>query len=294
MEEIRETAGNVIKSVLINTGQKETAKNGDYIGDGGLLYCGSCHTRKELIVTFPAGLMGPHEIRRKVPCVCKCAREANEERKRQEEYQEKMARIQRIRDASMMESKYRDARFSSYTVADQNRKVYQIARKYADNFRQMTEDNQGIVFWGPVGTGKSFTAACIANELLARQTPVIMTSFVKILQNLQRQGQDEAAYISTLNNAGLLILDDLGTERNTDYALEKVYNVIDSRSREAKPMILTTNLTLSEMLEADDIRYKRIYDRIFETCLPVEVSGESFRRISAVRRFDKMSKFMEG
>lgn len=58
-------------------------------------------------------------------------------------------------------------------------------------------------------------------------------------------------------------------------------------------MVLTTNLTLSEMLDVEDIRYKRIYDRIFETCLPVEVSGESFRKISAERRFDKMAKFMQ-
>lgn len=290
MEEIREAAGNALQGIVANSTAVE--KDGDYIGDGGLLYCGKCHTRKERIVTFPAGLMGPVDIEKKVPCICICEQEAREKEKQQEEYREKMARIQRIRDASMMESKYRDARFSSYTVVNQNQRVYQIAKKYAENFRKMMKDNQGIIFWGPVGTGKSFTAACIANELLSVQVPVIMTSFVKILQNLQAQ-QDEAAYISILNNASLLILDDLGTERNTDYALEKVYNVIDSRSREAKPMILTTNLTLSEMLDIEDIRYKRIYDRIFETCLPVEVAGESFRKISAEQRFDRMAKFMQ-
>lgn len=291
MEEIREAAGNALQGIIANSTAIE--KDGDYIGDGGLLYCGKCHTKKERFVTFPAGLISQGEVERKVPCVCICEQEAMRKRKQQEEYREKMARIQRIRDASMMESKYRDARFSSYTVTSQNKRVFQIAKRYTENFQQMLKDNQGIIFWGPVGTGKSFTAACIANELLSCQVPVVMTSFVKILQNLQAQ-QDEAAYISMLNNASLLILDDLGTERNTDYALEKVYNVIDSRSREAKPMILTTNLTLSEMLDVEDIRYKRIYDRIFETCLPVEVAGESFRKISAEQRFDRMAKFMEG
>lgn len=156
----------------------------------------------------------------------------------------------------------------------------------------MYQESQGIIFYGPVGTGKSFTAACIANNLLDNQTSVIMTSFVKILQNIQNQ--DEAAYIAMLNTAKLLILDDLGTERNTDFALEKVYNIIDSRSRSTKPMILTTNLSLEDMMNVQDIRYKRIYDRIFETCFPVEISGESFRRIAAEQRFDKMAKFMEG
>ena len=115
---------------------------------------------------------------------------------------------------------------------------------------------------------------------------------MKILQNIQ--GEDESGYISMLNNAKLLILDDLGTERNTDYALEKVYNIVDSRSRVSKPMILTTNLDLQDMIQAEDIRYKRIYDRILETCYPVKVSGDSFRRISAEQRFDRMAKFMEG
>ena len=291
MEGIREAAGNILQGIISSSTARK--KDGDYIGDGGLLYCGKCHSRKERIVTFPAGLMGPDEVGHKVTCICKCEQEAMEERKRQEEYREKMARIQRIRDASMMESRYREAKFSSYSVIDQNRKVYQIAKKYADNFDRMLKDNQGLIFWGPVGTGKSFTAACIANELLAIQIPVVMTSFVKILQNLQAQKQDEAAYFAILNNASLLVLDDLGTERNTDYALEKVYNVIDSRSKEAKPMILTTNLTISEMLDVEDIRYKRIYDRIFETCLPVEVSGESFRKVAAEQRFDRMAKFMQ-
>ena len=61
-------------------------------------------------------------------------------------------------------------------------------------------------------------------------------------------GADEAAYIGMLNACSLLIIDDLGAERNTDYALEKVYNVIDSRVRADKPMILTTNLTFDEMM----------------------------------------------
>ena len=286
MEEISEAARNVLNDIIAGSTVKEN--DGDYINSDGLLYCGKCHTKKERFVQY----LG--EAERKVPCVCKCQQEANEEQKRQEEYREKIFQIRRIRDSSMIDSKYRDAKFGSYKVIEQNKKVYQIASKYANNFDRMLKDNQGIIFWGPVGTGKSFTAACIANDLMERQVPVVMTSFVKILQNLQNQKQDEAEYIAILNNASLLILDDLGTERNTDYALEKVYNVIDSRSREKKPMILTTNMTVSDMLENEDIRYKRIYDRIFETCLPVEVSGTSFRKIAAEQRFEKMVKFMEG
>ena len=97
MEEIRETAANALHSIVANSAA--TMENGDYIGDGGLLYCGKCHTKKERVVTFPAGLMGPEEVKRKVPCVCTCRQAAMEKEKQQEEYREKMARIQRIRKA---------------------------------------------------------------------------------------------------------------------------------------------------------------------------------------------------
>lgn len=98
-----------------------------------------------------------------------------------------------------------------------------------------------------------------------------MTSFVKVLQVIQDNTENETEFVNRLCAARLLIIDDLGTERNTDYALEKVYNVIDSRYRTGKPLILTTNLNLQDMQMTQDIRYQRIYDRIFEMCHPVMV-----------------------
>lgn len=292
MTDIKDLGEKIMAGLLDGMADSESLKDGDYIGEDGLIYCGKCRTKKQTIINLPEGGIFGQGGRRKVPCVCKCMKEAEEQRKKQEQYREEMGRIQRMRDASLMDSKYSGARFSAYQTTADNIRAYRVAENYARNFSQMYQESQGIIFYGPVGTGKSFTAACIANDLLDNQTSVIMTSFVKILQNIQNQ--DEAAYIAMLNTAKLLILDDLGTERNTDFALEKVYNIIDSRSRSTKPMILTTNLSLEDMMNVQDIRYKRIYDRIFETCFPVEISGESFRRIAAEQRFDKMAKFMEG
>ena len=82
--------------------------------------------------------------------------------------------------------------------------------------------------------------------------------------------------------------------RMQDFALEKVYNIVDSRYRARLPMILTTNLELSDMQRASDIRYSRIYDRIFEVCYPVRFTGSSFRKLEAKKRFDEMKSFLEG
>lgn len=268
-------------------GEINPEKAGDYIGDDGMLHCGVCGCAKQRHVKIPD--MGIDMV---VPCICDCQKKELEEKKRRDEYQEQMRMITRLKESSMMASKFREATFENYRVRPENEKPLRIARKYVENFNDMRSKNQGLLLWGPVGTGKSYTAACIANALMERRISVVMTSFVKILQDV-RDSDREADYIRVLNNASLLIIDDLGAERNTDYALEKVYNVIDSRIRTDKPMILTTNLVLRDMMQTQDIRYKRIYDRIFETCYPVEMPGKSFRLDAAAERFEEMKKLIE-
>jgi DNA replication protein DnaC len=263
----------------------ERLAEGDHIGEDGLVYCGKCGSRKQLRVKFGDKT---HVVR----CVCKCESKELEEKKRQEEYEEQMRRINRLKEASMMDKKYREVTFDKYEVREENKKVFEMAKKYADRFQDMYKKNQGLLLYGPVGTGKSFTAACIGNYLLNNAKPVIMTSFVKILQDIWENDR-EAEYITILNSASLLIIDDLGTERETDYALEKVYNIIDSRVRVNKPMIITSNLELNDMMECEDIRKKRIYDRILECCYPMYVGGKSFRMMKAAQRFDEMKDFLE-
>ena len=263
----------------------ERLAEGDHIGEDGLVYCGKCGSRKQLRVKFGDKT---HVVR----CVCKCESKELEEKKKQEEYEEQMRRINRLKEASMMDKKYREVTFDKYEVREENKKVFEMAKKYVDRFQDMYKKNQGLLLYGPVGTGKSFTAACIGNYLLDNAKPVIMTSFVKILQDIWENDR-EAEYITILNSASLLIIDDLGTERETDYALEKVYNIIDSRVRANKPMIITSNLELNDMMECEDVRKKRIYDRILECCYPMYVGGKSFRMMKAAQRFDEMKDFLE-
>ncbi|MCM1245711.1 MAG: ATP-binding protein [Roseburia sp.] len=266
---------------------KTQKEQDDYYGEDGLLYCGKCRTKRETKITY-GGMV------RTVPCICRCRSEKREKRKARDEYEEKMRMVERLRNNSLMESKYKAASFSSLIQTKENQKVCGIAKKYTEQFSTMFENNQGILFWGSVGTGKSYLAACIANTLLNNMVTVVMTSFVEILQKLQNPQFDESTYLENLNRVKLLIIDDLGTERNTDYALEKVYNVIDGRYRSGMPLILTTNMALDEMMKTTDIRYKRVYDRIFEMCYPVHVTGDSWRKTEAARRFDEMKSIMEG
>jgi DNA replication protein DnaC len=67
----------------------------------------------------------------------------------------------------------------------------------------------------------------------------------------------------------LLVFDDLGAERGTEFAREQVYNVVNARWESGRPFIVTTNLTLQEMQNEEQMVLKRIYDRVLDVCRPV-------------------------
>ena len=275
--------GEVTEKVLASIADSAGSLPDDYIGSDGLLYCGQCNTRKEREIIWFDGKP------KKVPVMCKCRAEEERLKKEQMQKEEEMRSIQRANDT------FRTACFANYQIRNGNERHLKVAKKYCIEFSKMYERNQGLLFWGTVGTGKSYTAACIANYLLEANTSVVMTSFVRILQEMQGFDRErEETFTNKLNSVKLLIIDDLGAERSTDYALEKVYGIIDNRYRAKKPLILTTNLTLRQMQEATDIRYARIYDRIFEMCYPMEFSGVSWRKREAAQRYEETRKILEG
>ncbi|MCM1277111.1 MAG: ATP-binding protein, partial [Lachnospiraceae bacterium] len=142
-----------------------------------------------------------------------------------------------------------------------------------------------LLLFGGVGTGKTFTAACIANALLEKNYSAVMVSLVSLID-----GADEI--IRRMGDIDLLILDDLGAERSTDYGFERIYAVCDARYRCGKPVIYTSNLPLETFKESADIRCARIYDRVLERCYPVEFRGVSRRKREARRGFEEMNELL--
>ena len=100
-------------------------------------------------------------------------------------------------------------------------------------------------------------------------------------------------YISRLCSYPLLILDDFGMERGTEYGLEQVYSVIDSRYRSGKPLIVTTNLTLEELQHPQDTPHARIYDRLLSMCAPVRFTGSNFRKETAQDKLGRLKQLMK-
>lgn len=273
-------------------------ENGDYYDSEGFLVCGKCHTRRQVEVNMPDLKAVPFDpkkkVRVKMPVSCRCRAERRYQEEQMLQQDKDMRAMEVLKRQSLMDERLRDVSFDSFRKTNDNAYNLKLCLRYANHFDEMLAKNQGLLFYGGVGTGKTFAAACIANHLLNQRIPVIMTSFVKLLESMQGFSEDDSALIARLNRAKLLIIDDLGAERSTDYALEKVYDIVDSRYRAKLPIILTTNLSMTELKESTDIRYNRIYDRIFEMCYPMQFKGQSWRKVEAARRFDAMKNFLEG
>jgi len=273
--------------------RNQEVHDGDFYDKDGYLICGKCKKPRQMLKTFNEGDFAkpirPFKIA--IDCQCDLDRKAAEEKARIDK--ENMERVKRLKSISLMDEKFVDARFCFFETNKYNERNFKLCKRYAEKFEQMEEKSQGLLMWGNVGTGKSFAAACVANYLLEHYTSVVMTSFVKILEVIQSGEEQETKLMTKIAESRLVIFDDLGAERNTDYALEKVYNIIDSRYRSGKPMILTTNLSIEEMKSETDIRYSRIYDRIFEICYPMQFTGTSWRKKTAAKRFEEMQSLLE-
>lgn len=275
--------------------KEQKVNPGDTYDSEGLLVCGKCKKHRQTFVM--ASDPTPDEPDRKRPVKvttqCDCDKRRELEEKKAAENKAAMERVNRLKDASLMGERFQRARFENFQITQYNERNLKLCRRYAERFDEMVAKKQSLLFWGNVGTGKSFAAACIANYLLDRGVPVMMTSFVKLLSLIQNGDEKDADIISRLNSAKLVIFDDLGAERNTDYALEKIYNIIDSRYQRELPIIFTTNLTITEMKNETDNRYKRIYDRVFENIYPMQFTGPSWRRKEASRRFEEMEELFK-
>lgn len=271
----------VINNMIERSHDVIKAEAGDYEVDG-LLYCGKCHTAKQTRVEVFGVIKTPR-------CLCKCMaakRAAEEEEYERRKFEERVREMRRI---GFPEADMQNWTFSNDDLA--NEQITKAAQKYVENFSELRKSGKGLLLYGNTGTGKTYTACEIANALIDKGYPVLVTNFARILNTLQGTFEKQD-YIDSFNNFQLLVIDDLGIERDTAYAKEQVFGVIDARYRSGLPMIITTNLTMDKIKNPEDIENRRIYDRILERCFPIEVGGGSRRRKAVREDYEDMKNLL--
>lgn len=261
-----------IHQTLDRLTQPQPLKEDEYLGSNGLIHCSSCHTPRQLRIRAGDRQLTPR-------CMCACQSAEHDRREQERRQREFLDTVSRNRSLGLPDPTLRSHTFEN--DRNYNPRQSRIARQYVEHFDQLSRDGTGLLFWGDVGSGKSFLAGCIANALLDRGVRVIMTNFPRLLNQLtDLHSGDRNGWIDSFSSYRLMIIDDLGVERNSEFALEQVFSIVDSRCRSGLPMIVTTNLNMDELKQPRELARSRIYDRILERCMPVLVTEQNIRRLN--------------
>lgn len=263
----------------------KTDEGSYYIGEDGLKHCTVCNEPIEIKIHWPWG-------DKTETCMCKCRTEA---------YHADMAAL-KTDETGLQIMRYTDINrrlnpsISDMTFEKDNGSQPKLSfcREYAKNFPDKMKRGSGLILLGPCGTGKSFGAACILNSVLNQGYRALMISIEKIAEQAEEAGfEGKGEYFDDLMNIPLLILDDLGTARETEYMMEITNRVISDRDKSMKPLIVTTNIPYEDIKNPRTDDWARIWSRINARAIPINFSGTDKRSESAAKLRDETRKQIE-
>ena len=247
----------------------EELKEDEYRDEEGFKCCSKCSTRRECVEEAFGST--------KLPILCKCqAEEVEQEQKEEEEAERKERHKLRILNSGIR-GRYENIVIDDMRETVENKNALWLGRGYVKRFRL---DIQTLILTGSVGTGKTMLACAIANELMALGRTVRFYSVTEIA-NMPMGFEYEYRrdkFNRDLERVSLVIFDDLGAERVTSTAREKVFDAIYRRYETGKPMIVTTNMSEKALKSPKGIEEERMLDRILHGAIVSDMGSISERR----------------
>lgn len=261
----------------------------EYLKDG-LPFCKLCHTPRGSIYD---GRVYHH--------LCACQQE---HRKREEELlllQERKRKIEDYRKNSELGKYFTRCTFERATLTENNRVVYEICKQYCEKAAEMLREGYGIYIYGNPGVGKTHLIACMGNALTDKLYRVLFTSFVKLEGALKANFGNNTAqtqFLQATEDADFLFLDDLGTENvkegSNTWFQAVIFDVINRRYNAKKPIICTSNYTLSGLIGKTKYEPRTVH-RLKEICsYYTQLDCEIMRDAAAERKRIEMKKILGG
>lgn len=209
-----------------------------------------------------------------------------EEEKKLELMQEFSKRVERIIKNSKMSKRNLNYKFDNFEPNNSNKKVFNNLKKYSEKLLKGIE-KKGLILVGNNGAGKTHLACSIANKLIENGTPVIYGTLINLLAELRNSYDtdnniSEMEIIKLYENVDLLIIDDLGKEKPSEWGLEKLFTIINSRYENNLPVIITTNYNQNSLIERLSLNgeietAKSIISRLYEMCYLVKIDDIDHR-----------------
>jgi DNA replication protein DnaC len=181
--------------------------------------------------------------------------------------------------------RYSDCHFHNYTPQNPAQdRAFKFASKLTMEYPAV---DQGLLLMGPVGVGKTHLAVSILKGLTERGFGCLFYEFGSLLKEIQdsynsNTRTSELTVLAPVLNTDVLVLDELGASKPTDWARDTMAHIINTRYNEQKLTIFTTNYLDDRKVEKEETLEDRIgvrlRSRLFEMCKTVELSGQDYRR----------------
>ncbi len=209
-----------------------------------------------------------------------------EEEKKLELMQEFSRKVEKIIKNSKMSKRNLNYKFENFEVNSNNKKIHQNIKNYSEKLVNGIE-KKGLILTGNNGVGKTHLACSIANKLIENGVPVIYGTLINLLAELRNSYDtdnniSEMEIIKLYKNADLLIIDDLGKEKPSEWGLEKLFTIVNSRYENNLPVIITTNYNQNSLVERLSLNgeietAKSIISRLYEMCYLVKIDDIDHR-----------------
>ncbi len=199
-----------------------------------------------------------------------------QEEKKKEHYRE---RINQFYSQNYISKRLKDYNFKNFKVTDVNKKEVESAKDYAKKCINNEQEN-GLIITGNSGAGKTHLVASISNELIEKDKLVVMGRLTSLLDMIKETFRDnsksENELIELFSNVDMVVIDDLGIEKISQWALDKLYTIIENRNENKLPIIITTKFDKEDLLH----RFKQsndkelsdaIIQKLYQMCYGIEL-----------------------